>query len=63
MVKQSSAFMNEYVVTDGGYDNLDHLMGSFPNLYPYEKGGPHVKWTIKVSHEAHADWAMQYEDG
>jgi hypothetical protein len=68
-IKRSSDFVNEYGRSDedgsffhGGFDNPDHLMGSFPDLYPYAMGGPHTQRSPNVSYEAHADWALQYED-
>lgn len=69
-VKRSSDFVNEYprtddsdVQIDGRYENPNHLMGCFPDLMPYAKGGAGLDRPVKVSYEAHADWAMQYEDG
>ena len=69
VVKRSSDFVNEYprvnkdgIHTDGGYDNPDHLMGSFPHLMPYARGGAACYRPVNVTYEAHADWAMQYED-
>jgi Helitron helicase-like domain at N-terminus len=38
-------------------------MGCFPELMPYAKGGASLDRPLPVSYEAHADWAMQYEDG
>lgn len=68
-IKRSSDFVNEYPrrsdaghLIDGGHENPNHLLGSFPDLWPYGKGGPETDRPIKVSYESHADWAMQYED-
>ena len=46
-VKWSSEFVNEYARvdtfckqrTDGGTENLNHMMGAYPNLWPYTMGG------------------------
>jgi hypothetical protein len=69
-IKRSSDFVNEYPrkdeegkCVDGGFENADHLMGCFPELMPYGKGGAALDRPVAVSYEAHADWAMQYEDG
>jgi hypothetical protein len=68
-VRRSGDFINEYprissngMQTDGGYNNPNHLMGAFPDLWPYAMGGPEVDRPLKVSYVEHADWAMQYED-
>jgi Helitron helicase-like domain at N-terminus len=69
-IKRSSDFVNEYPRKDeegnridGGFENAEHLMGCFPELMPYAKGGASLDRPVPVSYEAHADWAMQYEDG
>lgn len=69
VIRRSSDFVNEYarkdvdgILIDGGHDNPNHLLGSFPDLWPYGKGGPEVARNIKVTYEAHVEWAMQYED-
>ena len=46
-IRRSSAFINEYVHVDehtsqhfdGGPSNANHLLGSFPVLFPYGMGG------------------------
>lgn len=45
-VKRSSDFVNEYPrrdsqgsLTDGTSENPNHLLGSFPCLFPYGQGG------------------------
>jgi hypothetical protein len=69
-IKRSSDFVNEYPQkdeegrhVDGGFENADHLMGCFPELMPYGKGGASLDRPVSISYEAHADWAMRYEDG
>lgn len=68
-VKRSTNFMNEYPhhdsnskLTDRYGVNPNHLLGSFPWLFPYSKGGFEVEWNQKVSYDAHAHWAIRYED-
>ena len=68
-VRRSSDFVNEYPhhdsqgnLTDGSGTNPNHLLGSFPWLFPYGKGGFEVERTSKVSYESHARWAIRYED-
>jgi len=69
-IRRGNEFVNEYprldhlgLPTDGGYENPDHLLGSFPELMPYGKGVATAYRPTKVSYEAHAAWAMEYEDG
>jgi len=59
-IKRSSDFVNEYprkneegVLSDGSVDNPNHLLGSFPCLFPYGKGGFEVDRPHLVSYEAH----------
>ncbi|EAU83557.2 ATP-dependent DNA helicase PIF1 [Coprinopsis cinerea okayama7 len=70
-IRHGSGFINEYArkdpVTglryDGGPDNPNHLLGTFPYLFPFGKGGFETHRPITVSYESHAKWAMQYFDG
>jgi hypothetical protein len=69
VVKHSSTFVNEYGrrdgdgnLTDGGIDNPNHLLGAFPVLFPYGKGGLEVNRRRHVSYENHVRWALQYGD-
>ena len=39
---------------------MNHLLGSFPTLFPYSHGGFEVNQPIVVSYKAHACWALQY---
>ncbi|EAU80832.2 hypothetical protein CC1G_04942 [Coprinopsis cinerea okayama7 len=70
LIRHGSAFVNEYArkdpVTgqryDGGPDNPNHLVGCFPWLFPYGRGGFELKKDREVCYEAHARWALQYAD-
>jgi len=61
-IRRGSAFINEYARkdpitgqrTDGGPSNANHLLGSFPTLFPYGMGGFEVKREVDVPYEAHA---------
>ena len=48
--------------TDSGPSNPNHLLGLFPVLFPYGKGGFEVARPRDVSYEAHSKWSMQYWD-
>ena len=68
-IRHSSDFVNEYPRTnpdgsrsDGGTENPAHLLGSFPCLFPYGKGGFEVKRPQSVTYEVHARWAIRYAD-
>ncbi|KAJ3568696.1 hypothetical protein NP233_g5549 [Leucocoprinus birnbaumii] len=69
-IRRGSAFVNEYARTDpitgertdGGPSNPNHLLGSFPWLFPYGCGGFEVKREIDVPYETHAKWALTYAD-
>ena len=59
-VKRGNKFVNEYArtnsegeQTDGGADNTNHLLGAFPTLYCYGKGGIKVKRPIAVNYGDH----------
>lgn len=68
-VKHSSDFVNEYprktadgILTEGTGENPNHLLGSFPCLFPYGMGGYEVQRAIKVTYESHVRWSLRYED-
>ncbi|KAJ3574092.1 hypothetical protein NP233_g1995 [Leucocoprinus birnbaumii] len=69
-VRRGSSFVNEYARrdpetgerTDGGTSNPNHLLGSFPWLFPYGCGGFEVKRAIDVPYETHVKWALMYAD-
>ncbi|KAJ7692073.1 hypothetical protein B0H17DRAFT_1159660 [Mycena rosella] len=48
---------------DGGPGDANHMLGAFPFLFPYGKGGIEVDREVKVPYEAHVRWALQYGDG
>lgn len=68
-VKRSGDFVNEYgridgdgLRTDGGPDDPNHMMGAFPTLWPYGKGGIETKRAIEMPYNRHVRWALQYAD-
>ena len=68
-VKHSGDCVNEYPRIDadgsrchGSTENPNHLLGSFPCLFPYGLGGFEVDRPISISYDAHARWALRYED-
>ncbi|KAJ7584278.1 hypothetical protein C8J56DRAFT_892964 [Mycena floridula] len=69
-IRYGSAFINEYAQmiepsglrTDGGPSNPNHLLGCFPWLFPYRKGGFETARRIEVPYGKHARWALQYHD-
>jgi hypothetical protein len=70
MIRRGSAFVNEYARVDpltgqrndGGPGDANHLLGTFPTLFPYGLGGFEIDRRIGVPYEAHVRWALQYED-
>jgi len=70
LIHKSSAFVNEYACkdeqtglrSDGGPSNPNHLLGSFPVLFPYGAGGFEVWRKEPVPYEVHSRWALQYHD-
>lgn len=69
-IRRGSAFVNEYARTDpvsglrndGGPSNPNHLLGCFPVLFPYGKGGFETERPINVPYEIHTQWSMLYAD-
>ncbi|EAU82018.2 ATP-dependent DNA helicase PIF1 [Coprinopsis cinerea okayama7 len=69
-VKYGTAFVNEYARKDpatgqrfdGGPENPSHLLGAFPTLFPYGRGGFETNRPQDVSYEQHSAWALQYSD-
>ena len=68
-IKRSSDFVNEYphlsedgTRSAGTPDNPNHLLGTFPCLFPYGEGGFEVDRPTTVSYEAHCRWALRYSD-
>ena len=69
VVRHGSSFVNEYACqtpdgtcSDGAGENPNHLLGSFPCLFPYGFGGFEVDRPNCVSYEVHAQWALCYAD-
>jgi hypothetical protein len=70
LIRRGSAFVNEYARVDastgqrndGGPSDANHLLGSFPTLFPFGQGGFETERTVDVPYEAHVRWALQYED-
>lgn len=70
VIRRGSAFVNEYPRydpilgerCDGGPSNPNHLLGTFPTLFPYGRGGFETKRTTDVPYEKHSRWAMKYHD-
>ncbi|KAJ7446255.1 ATP-dependent DNA helicase PIF1 [Mycena galericulata] len=59
-VRKDSAFVNEYARLDvngerfdGGPSNPNHMLGAFPVLFPYGKGGFEVERDVDVPYESH----------
>ena len=70
MIRRGSAFVNEYARIDpltgqrhdGGPGDPNHLLGTFPTLFPYGQGGFEIERRVAVPYETHVRWALQYED-
>jgi hypothetical protein len=70
MIRRGSAFVNEYARVDpstgqrndGGPSDANHLLGSFPTLFPYGHGGFETERPVNVPYEAHVRWALRYSD-
>lgn len=68
-VRRSSNFVNEYARVDsrgrnsaGTPENPNHLLGSFPCLFPYGEGGLEVERKQSVSYDSHVRWCLRYAD-
>jgi hypothetical protein len=70
MIRRGSAFVNEYARVDpltgqrndGGPGDPNHLLGTFPTLFPFGLGGFEIQRLVNVPYEAHVRWALRYED-
>ncbi|KAM6495526.1 hypothetical protein JOM56_008232 [Amanita muscaria] len=70
LFKRGSEFVNEYPRIDcttgkrapGGPNNPNHLLGSFPVLFPYGLGGFETERQTTVPYETHIKWALRYHD-
>ena len=67
--KRGGRCVNEYARTRGDgtqyvgdLENPNHLLGSFPTLFPYGMGGFETSRRVKVSYERHIRWALSYHD-
>ena len=66
-VRQGDDFINEYPhVNENGLhykgttDDLNHLLGSFPCLFPYNQGGFKIDRPKSVFYDVHTCWALCY---
>ena len=58
--------MNEYARVDplmgqrnnGGPGDANHLLGTFPTLFPYGQGGFEIDRPVMVPYETHVWWAL-----
>ena len=70
MIRRGSAFVNEYARVDpltgqrnnGGPGDANHLLGTFPTLFPFSLGGFEIEQQVNVPYEVHVRWALQYVD-
>ena len=67
--RRGSQYVNEYARTwpdgtpfEGDAEHPNHLLGSFPTLFPYGKGGFETTRPVKVTYERHIKWALAYHD-
>lgn len=68
-IRRGSTFINEYarvdpktgLRNDGGPSDPNHLLGCFPYLFPYGKGGIETK-EKGLPYETHVRWTMEYAD-
>jgi hypothetical protein len=67
--RRGGRYINEYARTladgtsyEGDPENPNHLLGCFPTLFPYGRGGFETNRPVKVSYEKHIKWALCYHD-
>ena len=67
--QRGGRFVNEYARLladgtphEGDPDNPNHLLGCFPSLFPYGRGGFETNRSTKVTYERHIKWALCYHD-
>jgi hypothetical protein len=67
--RRGSRYVNEYPRTradgtlfEGDPENPNHLLGSFPTLFPYGRGGFETSRPLKVTYERHIKWALNYHN-
>ena len=65
VIRCGSKCVNEYacldtdgVWSDSAGENPNHLLGSFPCLFPYSYRGFEVDRLLVVSYEAHTQWCL-----
>jgi len=46
----------------GSSQDSNHLLGCYPTLFPYGKGGFEVARTVDVSYEKHIKWSLTYHE-
>ncbi|KAF7305862.1 ATP-dependent DNA helicase [Mycena chlorophos] len=73
LVRRGNSFVSEYPRTRNGDPNgerfagepgdANHMLGAFPTLFPYGRGGIEVDRDITVSYRDHVRWALEYGDG
>ncbi|KAG1889421.1 hypothetical protein F4604DRAFT_1915295 [Suillus subluteus] len=68
-IKYESDFVNKYPHwdvagehTSGDFEDPNHLLGTFPCLFPYGMGGFEVNHPCSISYKNQAKWAMRYGD-
>jgi hypothetical protein len=69
IIHRGKSFVKEYprrdadgVLTINENDNPNHLLGAFPYLFPYGRGGFETNRPYPVSYSDHAKWAIRYAD-
>jgi hypothetical protein len=69
LIRKGSAFINKYPQRDehkqrfdGGPENPNHMLGAFPVLFPYGKGGIEVDREDDVGYKTHVRWALEYAE-
>ena len=70
MIRRGSTFVNEYARVDpltgqrndSGPGDPNHLLGTFPTLFPFRQGGFEIERRISMPYKVHVRWALRYED-
>jgi hypothetical protein len=68
--RRGNRFVNEYPRWDdstskrtiGTPQDPNHLLGTFPTLFPYGRGAFEIERKQDVSYERHVKWALSYHD-
>ncbi|KAG2107121.1 hypothetical protein BD769DRAFT_1393042 [Suillus cothurnatus] len=68
-VKRGSTHVNKYGRRDqdrnlivGMSEDANHLLGTFPCLFPYSMGGFEVAQPVQLSYAEHAKWSLRFAD-